>query len=196
MPEIFENTDKVSKKILEDAQDEVKEILDAADKNAKEILDDTEQKKEIKLQDAKTEAGHRYKKIYELEISKAKSAMEQELLMQKINMINSILEKSVSTLVSVKSSRYEEFLKNTLQNLNISKGQYQIGNNEPFIKDETLKKLAGSAKLEKSAEIPDFDYGIKIIEGKTEYSISAETLIQTRIDDIRMGLSRFLFEKE
>jgi len=196
MPEKIENTDNVSKKILEDAQNEAGKIIEAAKKNAAEIIEDATGKREKKLKSASVEAQSIYKKAYELEISKAKSSMEQEILMQKIELVNSLLDKSVSKIVSGNSTGYEKFLENTLRSMNISGGSYQIGKSEQIITDSIVKKITGSLKLERSGQEPDFDYGLKIIEGKKEFSISAETLIHTKIDDIRIELAQFLFEKE
>lgn len=196
MPEKIENMDNVSKKILEDAQNEAAEIIKAAKKNAAEIIEDANVKREKKLKDAGIEAQSLYKKAYELEISKARSSMEQEILMQKIELVNSLLDKSVSKIVSGNSAGYEKFLEKTLKNLNISGGSYQIGKSEQFITDSIVKKIAGSLKLARSGQEPDFDHGLKIIDGKKEFSISAQTLIYTKIDDIRIELAQFLFEKE
>jgi len=196
MPEKIENMDNVSKKILEDTQNEAEKIIEAAKKNAAEIIEDANVKREKKLKDAGIEAQSIYKKAYELEISKAKSSMEQEILMQKIELVNSLLDKSVSKIVSGSSAGYEKFLEKTLKSLNISGGIYQIGKSEQFITDSIVKKITGSLKLAREVQEPDFDHGIKIIDGKKEFSISAETLIRAKIDDIRIELAQFLFEKE
>lgn len=196
MPEKIENMDNVSKKILEDAQNEAGKIIEAAKKNAAEIIEDANLKREKKLKDAGVEAQSIYKKAYELEISKAKSSMEQEILMQKIELVNSLLDKSVSKLVTENSAGYEKFLEKTLKSLNISGGSYQIGKSEQFITDSIVEKIAGSLKLARQGTEPDFEYGLKIIDDKKEFSISAQTLIHTKIDDIRIELAQFLFEKE
>ncbi len=196
MPEKIENMDNVSKKIIEDAQNEAGKIIESARKNAAEIIEDANAKRERKLKSAEIEAQSLYKKSYDLEISKAKSAMEQEILMQKIELVNSLLNKSVSKIVSDYSPEYEKFLEKTLKNLNITGGSYQIGKSEQFITDNIVKKIAGSLKLSRQQQEPDFDHGIKIFDGKKEFSISAETLIITKIDDIRIELAQFLFEKE
>ena len=59
-----------------------------------------------------------------------------------------------------------------------------------------IKKIAGSISLEKSVEEPDFEEGIKLIDGRKEYLISASSLIKDRVEDIRMEAAAFLFEKE
>ncbi|MBN1298303.1 MAG: hypothetical protein JW997_01300 [Actinobacteria bacterium] len=196
MPESFENTDKVSKKIIDDASQEAKEIIDNAKKKADEIIEAAKKERESTLAAARSYAQDKYRKIYELEIAKAKSAMEQEVLMQKISIIDEIIDISVNKLINEESESYKIFIKKNFEALNIKSGEYQIGNREKFITDDTLKKISGFSKMQKSEKRADFDFGIKIIEDKKEYSISAETLVNTNIDDIRMELARFLFEKE
>ncbi|MBM3701144.1 MAG: hypothetical protein FJW68_09575 [Actinobacteria bacterium] len=196
MPEKIEIMDNVSKKIIEDAQNEAAKIIEAAKKNAVEIIEDANLKREKKLKDASVEAKNIYKKAYDLEMSKARTVMEQEILMQKIELVNSLLEKSVIKIASGNSAGYEKFLEKTLKSLNISGGTYQIGKSEQFITEKVIKKITGSLKLNRLGQEPDFDYGLKIVDGKKEFSISVQTLIHTKIDDIRIELAQFLFEKE
>jgi len=195
MPETLKKMDKVSRKILEDAQREVDKILEDGRRKAKEIKEDALRKRSGRIKEAKLEAGDRYSRVFDLEVAKARSEMEQKILMQKITIIDSIIEKSVSEIVAGNPGKYEGFLKETIKNLNISKAFYQLGSGEDYITDSMIKKIAQDVKLERSGEPADFKNGIKIIDGKTEYSISAETLIQTNNDDIRMELAKFLFEE-
>lgn len=188
--------DNVSKKILEDAYLEKDKIISDAHEKEDEILKTAENKRKNIINNAKAEAEIVYKKVKDLEISNAKMKLHQESLLSKIKLIDEIAEKALGKLKSQDSGLYLNFIKNSIRNLKVSEADYQIGNKEKLITIETLKSISDDVLLNPSAKPTDFENGIKIIDGKKQYIISAETALKEKIEDIRMELSEFLFEKE
>jgi len=191
-----EEINVVSQKIIDDALLQKQEILNDAEKKQKEILDSAERKRKDILDAAKKEAQERYDKVYELEILNAKSKINQELLLFKIKTIEDLISKAKERLKTVNSKEFLKVLKDTVSSLKLSESEYQIGKNEGLISDELLEEISKKINLKRSKEKADFDTGIKIIDGKKEYMVSAETLINEKIDIIKIKLSKFLFEKE
>ncbi|MBM3708514.1 MAG: hypothetical protein FJW69_09330 [Actinobacteria bacterium] len=191
-----EEINVVSQKIIDDVLLQKQEILNDAEKKQKEILDSAERKRKEILDDAKKKAQERYDKVYELEILNAKSKINQELLLFKIKTIEDLISKVKERLKTINSEEFLKVLKDTLNSLKLSESEYQIGKNEELISGELLEEISKKIGFKKSKEKADFDTGIKIIDGKKEYMLSAETLINEKIDIIKIKLSKFLFEKE
>jgi len=188
--------DNVSIKILEDAEAERQKILESAAAKAGEIIEAAEKRKLKIIEEAKAEAGKRYLSVYNNEIVKAKSENEQKLLGCKIRIIDGLIEKARQKLVTDELDKFLSYISHTLKKLDLSKALYQTGSKESILTDSMIKKIAGSISLEKSNEEPDFEEGIKLIDGRKEYLISASSLIKDRVEDIRMEAAAFLFEKE
>jgi len=188
--------DNVSIKILEDAEAERQKILESAAAKAGEIIEAAEKRKLKIIEEAKAEAGKRYLSVYNNEIAKAKSENEQKLLGCKIRIIDGLIEKARQKLVTDELDKFLSYISHTLKKLDLSKALYQTGSKESILTDSMIKKIAGSISLEKSVEEPDFEEGIKLIDGRKEYLISASSLIKDRVEDIRMEAAAFLFEKE
>ena len=188
--------DNVSIKILEDAEAERQKILESAAAKAGEIIEAAEKRKLKIIEEAKAEAGKRYLSVYNNEIVNAKSENEQKLLGCKIRIIDGLIEKARQKLVTDELDKFLSYISHTLKKLDLSKALYQTGSKESILTDSMIKKIAGSISLEKSVEEPDFEEGIKLIDGRKEYLISASSLIKDRVEDIRMEAAAFLFEKE
>jgi len=194
----FENQsiDNVSKKILNDANEENERIINEAHKKEKEILTDAEAKRIKILENAKEQAKESYKKTKELVIAAETTKLCQESLLNKIKLIDEISEKALKKIKFTESNTYLNFIKESIKSLKITEAQYQIGKNEKIITSEIIKKVSEGAILKLSDKPADFENGIKIIDGKKQYIISIEEVLKEKIDDIRMEISDFLFERE
>lgn len=186
-------SDNVSKKIFEDAYAQRDKIINDALNKEKEIIESAENRKKQAIENAENEARSAYKKVYDIAISKARSALDQEILLRKISIINNIIDESVEKIKSMGTRQYENALAEVLKSIDISRARYQIGLKERALDDKAVKKLTGGKDLKKSGQPADFDEGIKIIEDKKEFLISAEILVKERLDDINMEIAKFLF---
>jgi V/A-type H+-transporting ATPase subunit E len=185
--------DNVSRKILEDASVEREKILDEARKKASDIIGEAEKKAEEINRDGKLKAQEKYKEVFDVEVIRAKTELNQKATAYKIDLIDEVIAKAKEKLSSLDKKEYEKFVKKTLKTLNIRNGYYQIGSREKNISGKMIESIA---KLKKAGGKPDFKKGIKIIKGKTQYNITADSLIDPDIDDIRMEAALYLFGKE
>jgi len=192
----MDKLDNVSKKILDDAEQEKANIIGEAKKKAEGIIREANNKKKEALERAKREAKAEYNKTYELEITEAKSGISQKLLLNKLQLVEEIIDKAKKRRKKRDQDQYKDFLTKSLADLNIREGSFIIGSKEKNISPEIVKEAAGDIKLEESSQQPDFDYGIKVISGNAEYKLSPDTMVDTQIDDLKMEIADFLFGKE
>lgn len=185
--------DNVSKKVLDDAGKERDKILGEARKKASAVIEKTEGKAKEIHRSGKLRAWERYKEVLNIEVSRAKSELNQKILMYKIGLVDDAIDRARGKLTGLGKKDYEKFLKKTLKVLNIDEGYYQIGSEETNIDSKMIESIADFKKADGK---PDFKKGIKIIKGKAEYNIAPDSLIDSNIDDIRMDVALYLFGKE
>ena len=185
--------DNVSKKVLDDAGKERNKILDEARKKASVVMEKAEGEAKEVHRNGKLRAGERYKEVLNIEVSRAKSELNQKALLYKIGLVDEIIDKVKEKLASMSKRDYEKFLKKTLKVLNIDEGYYQIGSEETNIDGKMIESIRD---LKRADGKPDFKKGIRIIKGKAEYNIAPDSLIDSNIDDIRMDAALCLFGKE
>jgi len=188
--------ENVSKKIIDDACLEKEKVTNEAKEKASLIIAEAEKRKKRILEEGKQNAGERYKEVYNMEVFKAKSGFNQKILLQKIDLVDRVIKKAKQKLTGAGRKDYEKLLGKIIKSINISKALYQIGTKENIIDDKMLKSVAADMNLEKSSITADFEKGLKIIDGKAEYRISAETFIEANMDDLKMDTAFFLFGKE
>jgi V/A-type H+/Na+-transporting ATPase subunit E len=186
----MEKLDSVSKKVIDEAEKAKKRELEKAKKMASEIIEESK-KEAIEIhRSGKLSAWNRYREKLAIELSRIKSQMNSKILMYKIGLVEDVIDEAKKRLLNMDKDDYKEFLKNSLESLNIDDGYYLIGSEEEKIDDEMVASIAN---LKKSGEKPGFKKGIKIIKGKAEYRISPEISIDSKIDDIRMEIAMELF---
>ena len=185
--------DNVSKKVLDDALKEKERELNEARKKASLVMEKTEGKAKKIHRSGKLRAWERYKEVLNIEVSRAKSELNQKALLYKIGLVDEIIDKVKEKLASMSKRDYEKFLKKTLKVLNIDEGYYQIGSEETNIDGKMIESIRD---LKRADGKPDFKKGIRIIKGKAEYNIAPDSLIDSNIDDIRMDVALYLFGKE
>jgi V/A-type H+/Na+-transporting ATPase subunit E len=182
--------DNVSKKVLDDAELQKEQEIGEAKKKAGEIIKEAKKRALEIHNDGKIESGKKYEEVLNIELSKIKSALNQSNLMFKINLVDDVINKARTRLISMDSEGYKKLLEKNIKALNINEGYYLIGSEEEKIDEKMVESIA---KIKKLNEEPDFKKGIKIISGKAEYNISPEALIDSDLDDIRMEVAKELF---
>lgn len=185
--------DNVSKKILDDAAEERKKILDEARAKAADIIAEAEKKAEETMQEGKVKAREKYREVFDVEVTRAKNELNQKAINYKIDLIDGAIAEAKKRLSDLDKKEYEKFLKKTLKELKVKSGSYQIGSQEKNISGKTVESIA---KLKKEGGRPDFKKGIRIIKGKAHYNITADSVIDPNIEDIKMETALNLFGKE
>ncbi len=185
--------DNVSKKVLDDAGKERDKMLKEARGKASAIVEEAEREAKEIHKSGKLRAWEKYKEVLNIELSRAKSELNQKILMYKIDLVNDAIDKARKKLTSLDKKDYEKFLKRTLESLNVDGGYYQIGSDETNIDGNMIESIRD---LKKADGKPDFKKGVRIIKGKAEYNITPDSFVDSDIDDIRMDTALCLFGKE
>jgi len=184
--------DRVSKKVIDEAEKEKKKELDKARKMASEILEEAKKEAREIRSKGKLDAQDRYREKLGIELSRIRSGLNQKTLLYKIGLVDDVIQEAKERLSNMDKKDYKKFLRKNLGSLNIDSGYYVIGSEEKKIDGKMVESIAN---LKKSDEKPDFKKGIKIVKDKAEYRISPGILIDSEIDDIRMEVASELFER-
>ncbi|HAJ95422.1 MAG TPA: hypothetical protein DCP02_04220 [Actinobacteria bacterium] len=185
--------DNVSKKIIEDAQDvRIKNIKDAEEK-ASQILTKAGKKAKEIIDRGKAEARQYYKETYDMEAFKVKAALDQKLLLKKLELIEGVINKAKKRLSKLDRDGWEKFLKKMAQELGISTGTYIIGKDEKIVDESLARTIKG---IEPGNGTPDFEKGLKISGGRAEILLSPENYLDMDIEDLKMEIASYLFSGE
>jgi V/A-type H+-transporting ATPase subunit E len=188
--------DNVSKKILDDAALEREKNLNSGRERALAVLKETENRRKKLLDEGKQKASEKYREVYNLEILKAKTEFRQKILLYKLEIVDRIIEKAKNKLAEMGREDYIKFIKKSLVGSGIMEGTYLIGRNEKRIDDKTMQSILEKVHLKKSNNSDEFETGLKIFNKNVQYHISPETLVEAEIDDIKMEIAFFLFDRE
>jgi len=151
--------DNVSKKVLDDAELQKEQEIGEAKNKAGEIIKEAKKRALEIHNDGKIESGKKYEEVLNIELSKIKSALNQSNLMFKINLVDDVINKARTRLISMDSEGYKKLLEKNIKALNINEGYYLIGSEEEKIDEKMVESIA---KIKKLNEEPDFKKGIKI----------------------------------
>jgi V/A-type H+/Na+-transporting ATPase subunit E len=119
--------DNVSKKVLDDAELQKEQEIGEAKKKAGEIIKEAKKRALEIHNDGKIESGKKYEEVLNIELSKIKSALNQSNLMFKINLVDDVINKARTRLISMDSEGYKKLLEKNIKALNINEGYYLIG---------------------------------------------------------------------
>ena len=120
-------------------------IREAEEKAAGIIAEAAKKAKEISAA-AKAEAEVHYKKTFDMEVFKARSALDQKVLLTKLELVGDIIEKAKARLSGLDKKGWEKFLKKMAEQLDIGSGSYIIGKKEKVLDDS----IAAVSKRHKS----------------------------------------------
>jgi V/A-type H+-transporting ATPase subunit E len=187
-------TENVSKKLIEDAEQKRKEILDEANAKAQKILKDADEAKKEILKKSEIAKKDVYKREYDFLISQYKSQLNQKLLSEKIQIVEEVIKKIMERLENLNKPELKKALLKFADNIKITNGVYLIGKNENNITDSLIGEIFGKASLTKSKNEPNFSKGFKIIDGRKEYYFSEKSLFDPDAEDTKMEISKLLFE--
>ena len=182
--------DNVSIKVIEDAREAGSRDIREAEEKAAGILADAAKRIKKKNTDARADADAHYKKTLDMEVFKAKSELEQKVLLAKLDIVEGIIAKAREELSGLDRKGWEKFLTRMAKELDIKSGSYAIGKKEKVL-DERIASIIKGVKPDKNKA--DFDKGLKITGGKAEIILSPENYLDMDVEDLKMEIASFLF---
>ncbi len=188
----MDKMDNVSKKVLDDAQNIRKENLKEAEEKASRILAEAEEKINDLLKKGDTDAKEHYSRTYDMEVFKAKSGLDQKMLLEKIKLVESVIARAKEKLSSFDRKQWEKFLKKTIAGLGIKEGTYIIGSGEKVLDGDLVRSASG---FKPAAGGRDLEKGLKVFEGKAKYDLTPEKYLDMDIEDLKMEIASYLFKQ-
>jgi vacuolar-type H+-ATPase subunit E/Vma4 len=185
--------DKVSIKVLEDARSTRSDNIREAEEKAAGILAEASKKVREKTTRAKTEAEQHYRKVFDLEVFKARSALDQKVLIVKLELVEDVIEKAKDRLSGLDRKGWEKFLRKMAAELRISEGKYQVGRKEKVLDGSLVSVIKGIKPDDKKA---NFDSGLMITGKRAEILLSPGNYLDTDIEDLKMEVASYLFGGE
>lgn len=188
----------VANKILNDADIEKENIINEAKEKADILINEAKKAKNDSIKETKKIAITRKKDVYETELLKVYSEMNQNILEYKIDIIDSIIEKASGKLLKPETVKYKSFIEKMFKISEIKKGEVLVGKKDKNIKAKDIVSIAKKLKIaiKESKEKPDFEFGVKIICGKASYNLSPYDYFTSSLDEFRIELASILFPKE
>ncbi|MGE3062796.1 MAG: V-type ATP synthase subunit E [bacterium] len=188
--------ENLSKKIIEDALKEAEEIKNEAKAQAKSIVNKSRESANDLLDEAKKISETLYKQAYAKRISQNDSLRRQQILRKKMEMVEQVLKKVRDEAVKLPKDEYREYFKKNASQINITEGEFLIGSKEEHIDAAFIKQIFKPAKIQESKDPADFEYGIKIISGRTHYTLSLLTDIEYGREKMLSLINSELFKGE
>lgn len=185
--------DNVSIKVIEDARGVRSENIREAEKKAERIFAEAAKKVKERTAIAKTEADEHYRKTFDKEVFKAKSTLDQKVLLVKLELVEDIIEKARTRLSHMNRKDWEKFLKKMAGESGIDEGRYLIGREEKVLDDSLVSIIKG---IEPDRGKADFDKGLKVTGEKAEIMLSPENYLDMDIEDLKMEIASYLFGGE
>jgi len=185
--------DNVSIKVIEDARTIRSRNIKEAEEKARGILSEAAKKVQEKKASAKIEAKRQYDKTYDMELFKARSSLDQKVLLAKLKLVDAVIEKTRTKLAVLDKKGWTKFLKKTAKELNIKKGSYVVGKKEKVLDNSVISAIDG---IEPDKGKADFDMGLKITDGKAEMLLSPQKYLDMDQESLRMKVASYLFSGE
>ncbi len=184
--------DNVSKKVLDDAQNIRKENLKRAEEKATGILAEAEEKINDLLKTGETDAKEHYSRTYDMEVFKAKSGLDQKILLEKIKLVESVIARAKEKLSSFDRKQWEKFLKKTITGPGMKDGTYIIGSGEKVLDGDLVRSVSGLKPHEGGR---DCKKGLKVFGDRAEYDLTPERYLDMDIEDLKMEIASYLFKQ-
>ena len=188
----------------------IRGIIDEANDKANIIINDAKAEAERRVAEAKAEknriteeASKRAEEEYSAIIKKGNSSVNRRVsemkLANKQEIINKVINKAYSLLVSMNESDYEKFIFSKLESLDVcDKSVIKFasrGNNDIGLSLKAKLKLK-YPKLEISDESVDGDGGFIIVNGMIEENMTFAAIFKDKLEEIKDMANRMMFEED
>ncbi len=200
--------DKITSKILEDANKTANEIKSNAEKEAESILQKAKEEAELKKQNILKKGEKEAEMIYNRIIAEAKLNAKKKMLEERENLIKMAIEKLEEDLVKLpKKDNYKDILLKLIIEavfsvgggeliLQLNKNDYDLINDETLwaIEKEAEERLRKTTIL-KRGEPVDIIGGciIKTSDELKVYDNSLESVFERNLESIRAKVADLLF---
>ena len=185
--------EKITSKIIEDAELEAKKISDDAKAKADESVQQAEAKAAEIVKNAEVEAIAEKAKI----ISRRKSVSDIDerkmLLTEKQNLMDACFNEAIKNVSSMEKDKYIEFLAGLVKNTGLKSGEIVLNHKDArAVGQELLAKLGTGFTL--SGETRDFAGGLMIKEGQIYTNATIESFAKDARETMALEVAEVLFQ--
>jgi len=187
--------EKVSKKILDDANKKRDEIVKSAEQEVAQIKKQTEN--EISRLGKETE--ELVKEALEREhrrlVGMAKLGIRNELLQTKREIMDSIFIEALDSLVSKKREEYLDLVKKLLEDTGVEDGEIVLGKEESKIDQKFIEDVSTElgTKFSVSKERAQIRGGFILRKGQIEIDSSFSAILNAKRERTELDLAKLLF---
>ena len=196
--------DRISQRILDDAQAKAAQIIEEARQRARSIKDKKTEEAEKNNQkihkDNKAKAQERRQRM----LGAAELEMRKEVLASKQQMIDEVMEKTKEAIMDMPRGEYGKIVSNML--LESAQGHEEVifsvadeGRLDQSLIDEVNKMLKGQGKrgeLKLAPERGEFDGGFILRSGGMEINNTFGAILRMNRNHLEARLAEILFGKE
>lgn len=196
------SVDKITEKILSDAQAEVKGIQTEIAKKTEKILAEGREQAAALEKEAEEEAKRRAEDQKGKDIATAELELRKALLAQKQGLIQQVFDQALKRMANLKGQEYQRFITKLLLNV-VEVGDEQVvfsGSGDHEIGEKLLEEV--NARLAKEGrkgnlrivrEDRDLQGGFILRRGKMEVNCSLKALFNTVREELEPQVSGILF---
>ncbi len=188
--------EKISKKILDDAQKERDEIIKSTEQEVTQIKKQTSE--ELNKLEKETEEFVKEALLRERRrlVGMVKLSTRNELLQAKREIMDRIFNEALDTLVSKERGEYLDRIKNLLKETGVKDGEIVLGKEESkidqkFIEDMNKELGANFSVSDEKAQIKG---GFILRRGRIEIDSSFSAILQSKRERIELELAKLLFQ--
>ncbi len=186
------STQKVTDKILQDAQKNAEEIIAEYKNEAAKVADDFAQRIAQKKQQINNEIQERKETEIMRGLSQHRLALNRKQTEHKQNLIKSIVEEATSKLND--HTDYLAFLKSLIKKSGENTGELTLSKADLKRYREDIKRFLSKERLDLNlVEDSSIKGGLNIKRGKTNYIGSLDIVLELLSDELAIAISKSMF---
>lgn len=198
----MQNTQKITERILSEAEEAAKNVVDAAKAEAEANLKQAEERAEMLIKQAKQDAALAAEEHKERRLSAIDSELRRNILAVRRNLLDSVFDKALSVLKNKSANeKIDMFAQRVIKASPEGKGEIMLtARDKSEIGEkllEAVKKLYGNNGIKADIKISDKSIdasgGFILKTGDIEINNTFETLIKASKGDIEGEIASILF---
>ena len=194
-------TERITARILKDAEQEAQELISAAQKEAQEMLDSASKNAEKLQRDAETEARSALAETERRYVVVAELDAKKDRLAAKVQVLEEAYEAAQRALMELPSNRYREIYR-TLVLQAIESGDEGIAPaldetriDQSFVDDlnEVMRERQKNASLHLLPARADISGGLLVCRGKMEINLESAAVLRNVREQTQAEIAEILF---
>ena len=187
--------EKLTEKILSEAQEYADSAVAEAEIEGKELTSKAKEKANKILSDVQDKINIETKKVFNRRNSLARLETRKMILQAKQDAVNECFDKAIDELRNMDEGAYISFLADTLNTIGVDGGEVVFNKKDAESIGERIIIRANESGKEfrMSEERIDARGGFKVVSGKVEISATLESMVENIREEITTDVANALF---